>query len=68
MTRRLTILIALLPALCLLFAATAMAQEAAPVQQAPVVSSGRSYWFEIVLILVLFGAALFAICRSSLRR
>lgn len=32
------------------------------------ISSGRSYYFEIALIVVLFGAALFAVCRSSFRR
>ncbi len=32
------------------------------------ISSGRSYYFEIALVVVLFGAALYAVCRSSFRR
>ncbi len=32
------------------------------------VSSRSSVWIDIVLIVVFFSAALFAICRSSLRR
>lgn len=43
------------------------AQQAAP-NIAQNVSSGRSYYFEIALVTVMFGAALFAVCRSSFRR
>lgn len=35
---------------------------------APNVSIGRSYWVEIAIVVILFGAALFAVCRSSGRR
>jgi len=45
----------------------AFAQQAAP-NIAQNVSSGRSYYFEIALVTVMFGAALFAVCRSSFRR
>lgn len=46
---------------------TVLAQ--APVNpQGPTISSGRSYVFEVCLVLVMFGAALYAVCRSSIRR
>ncbi|MBM83825.1 MAG: hypothetical protein CMJ78_24990 [Planctomycetaceae bacterium] len=34
---------------------------------APGVTASRSYYFDIALVVLLFGAALFAICRSSRR-
>ena len=36
-------------------------------QTAPVVST-RSYTVEIIIVVVMFGLALFAVCRSSQRR
>ncbi|MBI1309768.1 hypothetical protein GC176_00560 [bacterium] len=44
---------------------SALAQAEAPT--VPVVST-RSYTFEIVIVVVMFGLALFAVCRSSQRR
>lgn len=41
-----------------------MAQSAAPVSN---VVSGRSYTVEIGIVVVMFGGALFAVCRSSNR-
>lgn len=35
---------------------------------APNVSLNRTYWVEIAIVVILFGAALFAVCRSSGRR
>lgn len=46
----------------------AWAQGVVPNPSGPTVSSGRSYYFEIGLVLVMFGAALYAVCRSSFRR
>lgn len=41
-----------------------LAQNAAPVSN---VTSGRSFTVEIGIVVVMFGAALFAVCRSSNR-
>lgn len=51
-------------------AVTTLAQAPAPTlqQPSPVVTSGRSYYFECGLVVVLFGAALYAVCRGSFRR
>ena len=49
-------------AACILSPVTAQAQQAAQN-----ISSGRTYYFEIGLLVVLFGGALFAVCRSSAR-
>ncbi|HUG89517.1 MAG TPA: hypothetical protein VML55_01700 [Planctomycetaceae bacterium] len=40
------------------------AQESGPVVQT---LSGRSYVLDVLIVLVLVGAALFAVCRSSRR-
>lgn len=47
----------------------AAAQDAAPAGQegSAVVVSGRPLYMEIGLLLLLFGAVLFAVCRSSSR-
>ncbi len=47
-----------------LIAASVGAQDAAQ-QPAQNISSGRTYYFEIALLVVLFGGALFAVCRGS---
>jgi hypothetical protein len=51
------------------FADGMMLAQAPPPVSAPVtnVTSGRSYTVEIGIVVVMFGAALFAICRSSNR-
>ncbi len=53
------------------FSGILLGQEAAPQQQpqqtAPTVTISRSYWFEILLVVLLFGAALWAICKPSRR-
>lgn len=51
------------------FADGAMLAQAPPAVPEPVtnVTSGRSYTVEIGIVVVMFGAALFAICRSSNR-
>jgi len=41
-----------------------LAQNATPVSN---VTSGRSFTVEIGIVVVMFGAALFAVCRSSNR-
>jgi hypothetical protein len=51
--------------LILAIAPSAFAQTAVP--PAPVVSA-RSYTVEIAIVVVMFGLALFAVCRSSQRR
>ena len=78
MTRRLTITAALLTALTLGVLNSVTAQDAQPapapnVSQpgaaAPNVTFGqRTYYLEIFMVVVLFGGALFAVCRSSERR
>ncbi|MHC4877304.1 MAG: hypothetical protein ACYTGL_12485 [Planctomycetota bacterium] len=62
MSSRLTRLALIAIGLILTITPPAVAQT-----QTPVVST-RSYTFEIVLVVLLFGAALFAVCRSSQRR
>ena len=49
---------------CLLMASSVSAQQALP-QPAQNISSGRTYYFEISLLFVLFGVALYAVCRGS---
>lgn len=43
------------------------AQEAAPKSGVVTSSSTSSYFLEYFMVLVMFGAALFAVCRSSRR-
>jgi hypothetical protein len=40
---------------------------AAPTGGSTVVVSGRTLYVEVALVLIMFGAALFAVCRSSRR-
>lgn len=46
----------------------AQAPSGQPATPAPNVSVSRSYWFEICLVVVLIGGALWAVCRSSNRQ
>ena len=64
MSSRLTRLALLAIGLILAIAPPASAQTATP---APVVSA-RSYTVEIAIVVIMFGLALFAVCRSSQRR
>ena len=76
MFRRLTAIAAILIALTCCAARPAAAQApVAPAQNvqpgapAPNVTIGqRTFYFEIFLVVALFGGALFAVCRSSNRR
>jgi hypothetical protein len=78
MIRRLTITAALLTALTLCALNSLSAQDARPAPApnvsrpgtaAPNVSFGqRTYYLEVFMVVVLFGGALFAVCRSSERR
>ena len=65
MSSRLTRLALLAIGLILAIAPPVFAQS--DVTTVPVVSA-RSYTFEIVIVVVMFGLALFAVCRSSQRR
>jgi hypothetical protein len=73
MSKRLTILCTLL-AVILTAGAVVLAQEgaAAPANRSPApapnVSISRSYWFEIVLVVVFAGGAIWSVCRSSNRQ
>jgi hypothetical protein len=64
MSSRLTRLALLAIGLILAITPTASAQTAAPAQ----VVSARSYTVEIAIVVIMFGLALFAVCRSSQRR
>lgn len=44
------------------------AQQPTSPGPAPNVGISRSYWFEICLVVVLVGGALWAVCRSSNRQ
>ena len=56
-------------ALTLLAGSYAIAQQPTqPAAPAPNVGINRSYWFEICLVVVLIGGALWAVCRSSNRQ
>lgn len=77
MFRRLTVIAAILTALtcCAVHPVVAQAPPVAPAQNvqpgspAPNVTFGqRTFYFEIFLVVALFGGALFAVCRSSNRR
>jgi hypothetical protein len=57
--------------LCLLAADFVQAQQTiGPIvgQVVPNITVERSYTFDIAIVVVVFGAALFAVCRSSQRR
>lgn len=78
MTRRLTCIAALLTALVLGAQGSLSAQAPAPAPApnvtqpgagAPNVTFGRqTFYWEIAMVVVLFGGALYAVCRSSERR
>ena len=65
MSSRLTCLALLAIGLILAITPTASAQTEVPA--VPVVSA-RSYTVEIAIVVIMFGLALFAVCRSSQRR
>jgi|GEM_PF-2460245 hypothetical protein len=78
MIRRLTITAVMLTSLTLGVSSSVLAQDAQPGPApnvtrpgaaAPNVTFGqRTYYLEIFMVVVLFGGALFAVCRSSERR
>jgi hypothetical protein len=73
MSKRLAIFCTIL-AVVLAAGTVVLAQEgaAAPANRSPApapnVSSSRSYWFEIVLVVVFAGGAIWSVCRSSNRQ
>ncbi len=52
----------------LLAGSFAIAQQPTQPGPAPNVGISRSYWFEICLVVLLVGGALWAVCRSSNRQ
>ncbi|MCA9109976.1 MAG: hypothetical protein KDA52_08525 [Planctomycetaceae bacterium] len=59
-------------AMCLIWltasASLALAQGTPPApSDGPAITSGRSWYFEVLVVLVMFSVALYAVCRSSRR-